>query len=661
MLKDYYIKIFDNTANKNLVSVLHKEIVDIPEFTYKINSIPGEFTFKLAKKIDDFGEDVIIKLKNKVQLIVRDKEANNGIIVYEGWISKYVKIKNDKIEYINVTVLHDGAEMSKFILEDSSNKTTLTYTNTEISTIIRDIIDKYRVINPTTSIKYDIGSIDSVGINITVNYKCVFVNEALDTILENCPEGWYWRINADGTFHFHNFDKANAAHFLTYKNIQTLKQQKDIEKLINKIYLIGGNIGFYQVAVDHGGYIYISSDYGVTWTQRASSKDWRGISISADGKYQTAIIASDYIYASSDYGFTWTQRDSSRDWEGISISADGKYQTAVVSTGYIYTSSDYGVTWTQRDSSRDWRSISLSADGKHQTAVVYGGYIYTSSDNGVTWTQRDSSRDWYFVANSSDGRYQTAVVFGGYIYTSSDYGVTWTQRDSSRNWRGVSISSDGKYQSAVVGSGYIYTSADNGVTWTQRDSSRNWRAVSVTSDGKYQTAVARSEYIYISSDYGVTWTQNADSRDWYAVANYFITSINLFFKKEEPTFKNVYGLFAQRKIDKRMTSQTTIDNYFDKTFQKMSNITEAIELTIPDSNDDDAGYDIESFNPGDSILIKGLNNNIYVLESVSYKYNKSILRIINLTFFKNIKLKEIETTLSNITSEGLLDNPTSLN
>ena len=313
MQKDFIIKIFSNTGTQDILDIYHKDILDIPEFTHKINSIPGEFTFKLAKKIDDFGEDEIIKLKNKVQVIISDKESVETII-YQGWISKYTKIKNYKEEYINVTVLHDGAEMSRFILEDSNGITTLTYTDIEISTILKDIIDKYRIVNPSTSIRYDINSIDTVGINITVNYACVFFSEALETILENCPEGWYWRISSDGIFHLHIFNKNIATHILTYKNIESLKEEKGIEGLVNKIYTIGGSIELYQVATVAGGYIYTSTDYGATWTQRADSRNWRGIAIAADGKYQTAVVYGGYIYTSTDYGATWTQRADSRNW-----------------------------------------------------------------------------------------------------------------------------------------------------------------------------------------------------------------------------------------------------------------------------------------------------------------------------------------------------------
>ena len=185
--------------------------------------------------------------------------------------------------------------------------------------------------------------------------------------------------------------------------------------------------------------------------------------MSSDGKYQTVIINGGLgtagIYVSINYGNTWTAKESNRYWYSISMSSDGKYQTAVVYAGKIYISSDYGNSWVAKESDRNWNSISISSDGKYQTALAYAGKIYISSDYGNTWVAKESNRDWISISISSDGKYQTAGVYAGKIYISSDYGNTWVAKESNRAWSWISISSDGKYQTAVVGgAGYIYVS-----------------------------------------------------------------------------------------------------------------------------------------------------------------------------------------------------------
>ena len=106
------------------------------------------------------------------------------------------------------------------------------------------------------------------------------------------------------------------------------------------------------------------------------------MSLSSTGQYQTAVINGGYIYTSSNYGVTWTQNTSapSTYWSLVAISSTGQYQTVVINGGRIYTSSNYGVTWTQNTSapSDNWQSVSISSTGQYQTAVINGGYIYNN-------------------------------------------------------------------------------------------------------------------------------------------------------------------------------------------------------------------------------------------------------------------------------------------
>ena len=281
--------------------------------------------------------------------------------------------------------------------------------------------------------------------------------------------------------------------------------------------------GQYQSAVVNGGNIWTSSDYGVSWTSRATVLTWYSISLSSTGQYQSAVVYGGNIWTSSDYGVTWTARTApgSPGWRSISLSSTGQYQTAVPQGDPIRTSSDYGVTWTSRNTpgSLQWWCTSLSSTGQYQSAVVNYGYIWTSSDYGVTWTAQTAPGvpSWRSISLSSTGQYQTAVPQGDPIRTSSDYGVTWTSRNTpgSLQWLLISLSSTGQYQSAAVQNGNIWTSSDYGVTWTARTGagSSSWASISLSSTGQYQTAGVSSGLIHISSNFGETWSSAGnDSR-----------------------------------------------------------------------------------------------------------------------------------------------------
>ena len=278
----------------------------------------------------------------------------------------------------------------------------------------------------------------------------------------------------------------------------------------------GASEAFYSMATDYdgstiigaaaySGQIWISHDYGTTWTARQSVGYWFGAATSSDGT-KLAILgaASSYprsIYTSTDGGESWTAREAPRNWVGIASSADGTRLVAIVSGGQIYTSSDAGATWTAREQNRNWASIASSADGMKLAATVSNGQIYTSVDGGINWTARAFANNWTQIASSADGNKLLAGTSPGYLYTSSDSGVTWTQRGTTNSWHYVASSGDGNrlMANAHATSGRIYLSTDAGVTWNQKENARYWRQVAVSGDGKLIAAVTdRQGGIYVS-------------------------------------------------------------------------------------------------------------------------------------------------------------------
>jgi hypothetical protein len=207
-----------------------------------------------------------------------------------------------------------------------------------------------------------------------------------------------------------------------------------------------------QVVVSYDGYIYNSANNQLVHSNNIS---WTGVAASADGtKLALCSVASGggYIYTSTNSGLTWQSQTNSglHTWSAIASSADGSHlvATATGNTGGIYASANGGVTWAvQNQDSVNWTAVASSADGSHLAAVYDGGsdttpgYLYTSDDSGSTWLQRLGAPNapWTAVAGSADGSKLAAAVYNGYIYTSGQ-GSTTT---------GTSGSLTGGYQSAL--------------------------------------------------------------------------------------------------------------------------------------------------------------------------------------------------------------------
>jgi photosystem II stability/assembly factor-like uncharacterized protein len=263
--------------------------------------------------------------------------------------------------------------------------------------------------------------------------------------------------------------------------------------------------GQYQSICARNGNIWLSSDYGLTWTNTMFSKDWLCIAISSTGQYQTAgdfnntIGGGGNIYTSSDFGLTWQERATAQRWTAISISNNGQFQCAVASNNnFIYTSYDYGIEWIPRLQDFNWSDISMSASGQYISASSFFSNLYVSSDYGITWTPKQISlNNWSSIAISGTGQYQSATRNGGNIFISSDFGNTWTPKGLTSNWERIRMSSSGRYQ--VASDGNLYFSNDYGMNWVIKNPLISAvRKPNISKNGKYISVGGANSFIYTS-------------------------------------------------------------------------------------------------------------------------------------------------------------------
>ena len=168
--------------------------------------------------------------------------------------------------------------------------------------------------------------------------------------------------------------------------------------------------GKYQTAANNTG-IYISHDFGNKWTQVTFNIStlvgvYGEVSMSSTGQYQTALYwASSVqtyngIFVSDDFGITWT-RAATYTYLGVPrVSASGQYQVATASNGYIYSSINFGYTWTTEsyDPSANYRSLAMSSSGQYLTRGTMTQISYSVASIGHTgptgWTGPTGPTGW---------------------------------------------------------------------------------------------------------------------------------------------------------------------------------------------------------------------------------------------------------------------------
>ena len=244
--------------------------------------------------------------------------------------------------------------------------------------------------------------------------------------------------------------------------------------------------GSIVTAVQNGGNIWVSRNFGVTWEQRTNVTTpngsglggWLNVAMSDSGQY-IVTTRNGLLYRSSDFGATFTQKiidsripGNSDEIPVIAISGDG--QRIIVPTAHynnIYISSNYGTSFFAVGAlpNLPWASTGISGDGNTMVAAAQGDNIWVSHDAGSTWNESiidvsAANKSWGRITVSYDGMIMGLTRYGYKLITSDTGGDSWEvkPKSPSQMWRGITSSRDGRviYAAAILdhGSGGVYLS-----------------------------------------------------------------------------------------------------------------------------------------------------------------------------------------------------------
>jgi hypothetical protein len=292
--------------------------------------------------------------------------------------------------------------------------------------------------------------------------------------------------------------------------------------------------GQYMAVSIIGGSLYLSSNYGQSWTAVSiiPSLSWQNISMSANGQY--IIIGNNSagsLYLSNNFGNTWTVpagTPTNSNWSDVTISNSGQYMTACNNTtGYIYYSSDYGITWrtfTNIITSNSWINISISSTGLYVIASISGGAVYMNSminsanitsQVGISNLIPQYTLDVSGQLNTNQGLVTTGITPSTVVY-QQNWAPVPALPTQAIDWNSVAMSSTGQY--ILVGynsAGYgLWLSTNYGSNWSQITNAHtngNYRGMAVSSTGQYMIAATNETVgkIYFSDSYGtnLSWKQ----------------------------------------------------------------------------------------------------------------------------------------------------------
>jgi hypothetical protein len=199
--------------------------------------------------------------------------------------------------------------------------------------------------------------------------------------------------------------------------------------------------------------IYRSIDYGVTYTSLTnpqSSGNTVVSSVACNNNGNIVYISADlvyigYLYISTNYGTTWTSiYSSSYLWSSITCNSVGNFVAACVYGGLIYYSFDYGITWSSINNTQLWTCIKMSMNGNR---LLAGTNSATSGSGFFNYIVSTNSVNSVSISNSGN----VVAVDNNNSYYSNSYGQsnTWITTKTTVPLYNVQLSKNGTYAISI--------------------------------------------------------------------------------------------------------------------------------------------------------------------------------------------------------------------
>jgi len=228
------------------------------------------------------------------------------------------------------------------------------------------------------------------------------------------------------------------------------------------------------------GHLYLSEDYGATWTELPSPTQNAITCLTAASRDRFYLLTDHAeVFGTLDGGTTWRllrgampnrSRVGAAAAYGLMFTPQGTLLMSDTDSdgGQVYRSTDGGETWTDLGIvSRD----ALYRFMRVGNAIVLNGFagaVYKSIDDGRTWNlQAQLSSSALFATEYLGGSYVLQADQAGRVYRSGNLGETWEQvatlEGSADDF--IDLGYGAVYYSTYTGARDVYLSLNYGKDW----------------------------------------------------------------------------------------------------------------------------------------------------------------------------------------------------
>ncbi len=232
--KVVHISVYD--ADGNYIKTWND--ADFTGFRKKINGGLEECIIKLARKFDDYGEYYDVKLNNEVRIKITDEDtigtADKEKLIYSGYISKYEPFIEGGKEGVTISCLGYYTKFAQDIYKNGTT-TTITESATDVGTMFRNLMDRYRAETSNPKLNYTNESIETTGTTATYTFEMMTYREAIDIIKKLAPANWWWYVGADHLVKFKPKPTATTHTFIFGRHFTSVRVEKGMEKIKNAV------------------------------------------------------------------------------------------------------------------------------------------------------------------------------------------------------------------------------------------------------------------------------------------------------------------------------------------------------------------------------------------------------------------------------------------
>ena len=199
--------------------------------------------------------------------------------------------------------------------------------------------------------------------------------------------------------------------------------------------------GQYMLGAQENGELYVSNNYGASFTGRYGNRAWNDVTVSGTGQYMYAA-ADGYVHMSSNYGVTWSQISFNRTsftsissnnigsnfW--VSAASDGAYKNV----NYGANNAFFGITSGSYSSKIDgWGNYAFSIPNFNQTFIQrIDGFAPTTINTGYTYQSG-------IAINSA---WQNGLNAGGVVALGADVNLHVSTDGYGTNFQTTSLSAN---------------------------------------------------------------------------------------------------------------------------------------------------------------------------------------------------------------------------